>query len=138
MQFDKFTIKSQEAIQAAQQLAQNKSHQEIQSAHLARAILEQPEGVVVPVLQKMGVDPAIILMELNKLIDKIPQVSGSGAGQAYISAELQQLLDKAFNTASQMQDEFVSQEHLFLTLIKDGKSETSKMLRKKVCLFGCK
>ncbi|MBU0665580.1 MAG: ATP-dependent chaperone ClpB [Proteobacteria bacterium] len=131
MQFDKFTIKSQEAIQAAQQLAQNKSHQEIQSAHLARAILEQPEGVVVPVLQKMGVDPAIILMELNKLIDKIPQVSGSGAGQAYISAELKQLLDKAFTTASQMQDEFVSQEHLFLTLIKDGKSETSKMLRNK-------
>ncbi|MFH2122546.1 MAG: ATP-dependent chaperone ClpB [Pseudomonadota bacterium] len=131
MQFDKFTIKSQEAIQAAQQLAQNKSHQEIQSAHLAKAILEQPEGVVVPVLQKIGVDPAIILMELNKLIDKIPHVSGSGAGQSYISAELKQLLDKAFNTASQMQDEFVSQEHLFLTLIKDGKSETSKMLRDK-------
>ena len=131
MQFDKFTIKSQEAIQAAQQLAQNKSHQEIQPAHLARTILEQPEGVVVPVLQKMGVDPAIILMELNKIIEKIPQVSGSGAGQAYISGELKQIIDKAFSTASQMQDEFVSQEHLFLTLIKDGKSETSKMLRNK-------
>ncbi|MEK6201540.1 MAG: ATP-dependent chaperone ClpB [Desulfobulbaceae bacterium] len=131
MQFDKFTIKSQEAIQAAQQLAQNKSHQEIQSAHLARTILEQPEGVVVPVLQKMGVDPAIILMELNKIIEKIPQVSGSGAGQAYISGELKQVIDKAFSTASQMQDEFVSQEHLFLTLIKEGKSETSKMLRNK-------
>ena len=131
MQFDKFTIKSQEAITAAQQLAQSKSHQEIQSVHLARAILEQPEGVVVPVLQKIGVEPAVILMELNKLIDKIPQVSGSGAGQAYISTELQQLLDKAFKTASQMQDEFVSQEHLFLTIIKDGKSEVSKMLRAK-------
>lgn len=131
MQFDKFTIKSQEAIQAAQQLAQNKSHQEIQSAHLARTILEQPEGVVVPVLQKMGVDPAVILMELNKIIEKIPQVSGSGAGQAYISGELKQVIDKAFSTASQMQDEFVSQEHLFLTLIKEGKSETSKMLRNK-------
>lgn len=131
MQFDKFTIKSQEAIQAAQQLAQNKSHQEIQSVHLVRAILEQPEGVVVPVLQKMGVDPAIILMELNKILEKIPQVSGSGAGQAYMSGELKQLLDKAFTTASQMQDEFVSQEHLFLTIIKDGKSETSKMLRSK-------
>jgi ATP-dependent Clp protease ATP-binding subunit ClpB len=131
MQFDKFTIKSQEAIQAAQQLAQEKSHQQIQSAHLARAILEQPEGVVVPVLQKMGVEPAIILMELNKIIDKIPQVSGTGAGQAYISVELKQLLDKAFTTASQMQDEFVSQEHLFLTLLKDDKSETSRMLRNK-------
>jgi len=131
MQFDKFTIKSQEAIQAAQQLAQSKSHQEIHTAHLARAILEQPEGVVVPVLQKMGVDPAIILMELNRLIDKIPQVSGSGAGQAYMSAELKKILDKAFSAASQMQDEFVSQEHLFLSIIQDNSSEVSKMLRGK-------
>jgi len=131
MQFDKFTIKSQEAIQAAQQLAQGKSHQEIHTAHLARAILEQPEGVVVPVLQKMGVDPSIILMELNKLIDKIPQVSGSGAGQAYISAELKQILDKAFSAASRMQDEFVSQEHLFLSILQESRSEVSKMLRGK-------
>jgi ATP-dependent Clp protease ATP-binding subunit ClpB len=129
MQFDKFTIKSQEAIQAAQQLAQSKSHQEIRTAHLARAILEQPEGVVVPVLQKMGVDPAIILMELNNLIDKIPQVSGGGAGQAYMSAKLKKILDKAFNAASQMQDEFVSQEHLFLSIIQEHGSEVSKMLR---------
>ena len=131
MQFDKFTIKSQEAIQTAQQIAQGKSNQEIQSVHLAKAILEQPEGVVVPVFQKMGIDPAIILMELNKIIDKIPQVSGSGVGQAYISGELKKLLDKAFTTASQMQDEFVSQEHLFLTILKEDKSETSKMLRNK-------
>jgi ATP-dependent Clp protease ATP-binding subunit ClpB len=131
MQFDKFTIKSQDAIQAAQQIAQGKSNQEIQSVHLAKAILEQPEGVVVPVFQKMGVDPAVILMELNRIIDKIPQVSGSGVGQAYISGGLEQLLDKAFNIASQMQDEFVSQEHLFLTILKEDKSETSKMLRNK-------
>jgi len=131
MQFDKFTIKSQEAIQAAQQLAQGKSHQEIHTAHLAKAIFEQPEGVVVPVLQKMGVDPAVVLMELNKLIDKIPQVSGSGAGQAYMSGELKQILDKAFSVASRMQDEFVSQEHLFLSIIQESRSEVSKMLRDK-------
>jgi len=131
MQFDKFTIKSQEAIQAAQQLAQSKSHQEIHTAHLAKAIFEQPEGVVVPVLQKMGVDPAVVLMELNRLIDKIPQVSGSGAGQAYISAELKQILDKAFSVATRMQDEFVSQEHLFLSIIQESRSEVSKMLHGK-------
>lgn len=129
MQFDKFTIKSQEVIQAAQQLAQSKSHQQIHAAHLARAIFEQPEGVVVPVLQKMGMDPAILLMEINRLIEKIPQVSGSGAGQAYISPELKQILDKAFSVASQMQDEFVSQEHLFLSIIQDGRSDVAKMLR---------
>ena len=129
MQFDKFTIKSQEAIQAAQQLAQNNGNQEIGVAHLIKAILEQPEGVVVPVLQKMGVEPSVTLMETGKLLERIPQVSGSGAGQAYASNELRQILDKAFATASQMQDDFVSQEHLFLTIIRDRKSESAKMLK---------
>jgi len=131
MQFDKFTIKSQEAIQAAQQLAQHQSHQQIQPAHLAKAIIEQPEGVVVPVLQKMGIDPAIILMECNTLLSKIPQVSGSGAGQAHLSPELGKLLEKALATASQMQDEFISQEHLFLAIIQDGRSDIARMLKGK-------
>ncbi len=129
MQFDKLTIKSQEAIQTAQQLAQNSNNQEIRISHLVKAILEQPEGVVVPVLQKMGIDPSVILMETGKLIEKIPQVSGSGAGQAYLSNDLRKIIDKSFNTASQMQDDFISQEHLFLAIIQDGKSPSAKMLK---------
>ncbi len=130
MQFDKLTIKSQEAIQAAQQLAQNNNNQEIRISHLVKAILEQPEGVVVPVLQKMGIDPSVVLMETGKLIAEIPQVSGSGAGQAYLSDDLRKIIDKSFNTASQMQDDFISQEHLFLAIIQDGKSPSAKMLKK--------
>ncbi len=129
MQFDKLTIKSQEAIQAAQLLAQNNNNQEIGTAHLVKATLEQPEGVVVPVLQKMGVDPSMVLMETGKLIENIPQVSGGGAGQAYLSNELRKIIDNSFNTASQMQDDFVSQEHLFLTILQDGKSTCAKMLK---------
>ncbi|HID02714.1 MAG TPA: AAA family ATPase, partial [Desulfobacterales bacterium] len=129
MQFDKLTIKSQEAIQAAQQIAQNKNNQEIKTAHLVKALLEQPEGVVVPVLQKMGVEPSRVLLEINKLIEAIPQVSGSGAGQAYLSNDLRKIVDDSFKTANQMQDEFVSQEHLFLTIIKDRKSNSAKKLK---------
>ena len=129
MQFDKLTIKSQEAIQAAQQIAQNKNNQEIKTAHLIKALLEQPEGVVVPVLQKIGVDPSTVLLEINKLIEAIPQVSGSGAGQAYLSNDLRKIVDDSFKTANQMQDEFVSQEHLFLTIIKDRKSNSAKKLK---------
>ena len=110
MQFDKFTIKSQESIQAAQKLAENNNNQEISVTHLVKAILEQPEGVAVPVLQKMGIEPAMVLMETNKLIEDIPQVSGSGAGQAYLSNELRQIIDKSLATASQMQDDFVEAE----------------------------
>ncbi len=128
MQFDKLTIKSQEAIQAAQQFAQNNNNQEIRISHLVKAILEQPEGVVVPVLQKMGIEPSKVLMETGKLIENIPQVSGGGAGQAYLSNDLRKIIDNSFKTANQMQDDFVSQEHLFLTIIQDGKSKSSKML----------
>jgi len=129
MQFDKLTIKSQEAIQAAQQFAQNNNNQEIRISHLVKAILEQPEGVVVPVLQKMGIEPSRVLMETGKLIESIPQVSGGGAGQAYLSNDLRKIIDNSFKTANQMQDDFVSQEHLFLTIIQDGKSKSSKMLQ---------
>jgi len=129
MQFDKLTIKSKEAIQAAQQITQNKNNQEIKTAHLVKALLEQPEGVVVPVLQKMGVEPSRVLLETNKLIEAIPQVSGSGAGQAYLSNDLRKIVDDSFKTANQMQDEFVSQEHLFLTIIKDRKSNSAKKLK---------
>ena len=72
MQLDKFTIKSQEAIQAAHSLAQSNGNQEIQPEHLLKAILEQPEGVVVPVLKKMGIEPHIILSETNQLIEQLP------------------------------------------------------------------
>jgi ATP-dependent Clp protease ATP-binding subunit ClpB len=129
MQFDKLTIKSQEAIQAAQQIAQNNSNQEIKTAHLVKAILEQPEGVVVPVLQKMGIEPSIVLMETGKLIEAIPQVSGSGAGQAYLSNDLRKIVDDSFKTANQMQDDFVSQEHLFLTILNSRKSNSANKLK---------
>ena len=128
MQFDKFTLKSQKAIQTAQQLAKDNNHQEIHTAHLAKAIITQPEGIVVPVLQKMGVDPSLTLMDFNQLLDKLPQVSGQGVGQSYASRELQQILDNSFAIAKQMQDEYVSQEHLFLSILRNSGSDVCKAL----------
>jgi len=122
MQFDKFTLKSQEAVQAAQQIAETHSNQEIAPAHLAKAILEQPEGVVVPTLQKMGVEPSRVLALFNEQISSLPSVSGSGAGQIYVSTDLKRILDNSFSVATQMQDEYVSQEHIFLALLRDSKS----------------
>jgi ATP-dependent Clp protease ATP-binding subunit ClpB len=130
MQLDKFTLKSQEAIQKAHSLAQNKGNQEIQPEHLLKAILEQPEGVVVPVLQKMGVTPSVVLSETNQLIEQLSKVSGAGAGQVYASRTLQNLLDRAFKTASQMQDEYVSQEHLFLAMLADTSLKVTSMLNR--------
>ncbi len=129
MQLDKFTLKSQEAIQAAHTFAQDKGNQELQPEHLLKAILEQPEGVVVPVLQKMGIEPSAILSATNQLIDKLPKVSGGGAGQIYSSQQFGKLLDQSFKTASSMQDEYVSQEHLFMTMLADQTLAVGSMLK---------
>ncbi len=129
MQLDKFTLKSQEAIQAAHTLAQDKGNQELQPEHLLKAILEQPEGVVVPVLQKMGIEPSAVLGATNQLIDKLPKVSGGGAGQIYSSQQFGKLLDQSFKIASSMQDEYVSQEHLFMAMLADQTLAVGSMLK---------
>ena len=117
MQFDKFTIKSQEAIQASQSFAEQNGHQEIKPEHLLTALLEQQDGVIIPVLQKMGVNLTSLKNEAKQLIDNLPKVSGSGFGQVYASQPLKKVLDQSFSLAANMQDEYVSQEHLFLALL---------------------
>lgn len=128
MQFDKFTIKSQEAVQVAQRLAQEGGHQQIQQAHLLKAILAQTDGVVAPTLQKIGINPANIKESTESLLDDIPKVSGSGAGQIYAAPDLQKCLDGSFPIANKMQDEYISQEHLFLAILDSG-SACAKMLK---------
>ncbi len=128
MQLDKFTLKSQESIQAAHYLAQSNNNQEIQPEHLVKVIIEQPEGVVVPVLKKMGVAPAVILSETDKLIGKQPKVTGATANQTYASQTFRGLLDQSFTIAANMQDEYVSQEHLFLTILADKSLAITRIL----------
>jgi ATP-dependent Clp protease ATP-binding subunit ClpB len=131
MQFDKFTHKSQETIQAAQQLAQDSNHQEIQVEHLVKTILSQPGSIVVPVLKKLGVDPSLLLNDVNQVLKDIPQVSGQGVGQSYISQDLKKLFDASFSVAQQMQDDYISQEHLFLAAFRDKKSDFYKTLTRR-------
>ncbi len=131
MQLDKFTIKSQEAIQASQQLAQNNNHQEIFPVHLAHSLMTQVDGIVVPVLQKIGIDPSLVLMDLDQSLEKIPKVSGTATIQTYASAELKKVLDNTLTVIKQMQDDYVSCEHLFLSILKNHKSELHKTLNKR-------
>ncbi len=116
MQLDRLTIKSQEAVHHARRLAEEKRHSEIDVEHLVLALLDQEEGVVRPLLQRLGVDPGTLRGEVSGLLDKKPTVEG-GATERYISQNLKSLLDKAFELASQLQDEYVSTEHLFLAAV---------------------
>ncbi|MFU8819325.1 MAG: ATP-dependent chaperone ClpB [Desulfurivibrio sp.] len=130
MKFDKFTMKSQEAVQEAQSLAQSLQHQELQPEHLLKVLLDQPEGVIAPALQKMGVSRERLLAEVETLLGRLPKVSGGGSGQLYASPSLQRLLDRSFKVADGMQDEYVSQEHLVLALLDDKDTAAAKALIK--------
>lgn len=118
MNFDKFTLKSQEAISKAQNLAQTKGHQEIQTVHLAFALLDQKDTVINPTLKKVGLQPEQIRSSIEKSIEHIAKVSGNATG-SYASAHLQSIIRVAEETASSMQDDYVSVEHLFIAIIKD-------------------
>ena len=122
MRFDKFTIKVQEAIQSAQSLAEGMGHQQIEPEHLLTTFLNQPDNIITPLLQKLGVNPNQVKGTVKGLLDKIPSVSGGGTGQSYLSPRLKTVLDASFKEASQMRDEFVSMEHL-LILMADQKGD---------------
>jgi len=124
MRFDKFTLKSQEMIQSAQHLAERFGQQQIEPEHLARALLEQREGVIPPLLGKIGANQNQLIKELEAIIERMPSVSGAGTGQVYLSTRAKAVLDRAFAEAEQMKDEYVSLEHILLAVLeeKDGKA----------------
>src|ERR671929_1530871 len=113
---DRFTIKSQEAIQAAQRLAEGRRNPQLTPEHLLAVLLEQDAGVVVPVLQKLGVAPARLREQLNASLDALPALGGEGGEPAGASSELIQLLRAAEKEAAELGDEYVSTEHLLLAL----------------------
>jgi ATP-dependent Clp protease ATP-binding subunit ClpB len=116
MNFQKFTIKSQEAVQAAQEIAANYGNQAIGPEHLLAALVQDSEGVVVPVLRKIGANPDFIRLKIPGLLGKLPKVSGAAASNIYVGADLAGVFDAAVKEASALKDEFVSTEHLLLAL----------------------
>ena len=128
MRFDKFTLKSQEVVQASQQLAEKLGHQQIEPEHLVKAILEQTEGVIPPLLGKIGANQTQLLQTFDAALNKLPKVSGTSLGQAYISPRAKAVLDQAFTEAEQVKDEFVSLEHILLAVTDEKKGEAAKIL----------
>ena len=116
MNLNQFTQKSVEAVQAAQQMASAWQNQQIEQEHLLLALLEQQEGLIPQLMQKAGVEPAALRQKLTAAVERLPQVSGSGAGQMYLSRDLEQALNEAEKIAREMHDEYTSVEHLMLGL----------------------
>jgi ATP-dependent Clp protease ATP-binding subunit ClpB len=116
IRWDKFTVKAQEAVQRANELASEHGNPELMPIHVLAALVEDREGIVVPVLEKIGIGPQAVLAEIYQEIEKLPKVSGSGANQATMSSQVNQLLEKSFKEADSFKDEYVSTEHLLLAI----------------------
>jgi ATP-dependent Clp protease ATP-binding subunit ClpB len=126
MRLDKFTLRGQEAIQAAIELAERNQHQQVEPEHLLIAMLEQPEGIVRPILGKLGANVAVILNDTQAAVARFPRVQG---GQQYFSPRLTQVFTAAQQQEDKMQDEFISTEHLLLAIVDEKDGEAGKILR---------
>src|ERR1700737_733908 len=115
IRWGKITVKAQEAVQRANELASEHGNPELLPVHLLAALLEDKEGIVPPVLEKVGAGPQAVLGDLYRELEKLPKVSG-GAAQATLSSQANKLLEQAFKEAANFKDEYVSTEHLLLAI----------------------
>jgi ATP-dependent Clp protease ATP-binding subunit ClpB len=113
IRWDKFTLKAQEAVQRANELASEHGNPEVLPLHLLAALIEDKEGIVPPVLEKIGIAPQTLRNDLYRDIEGLPKLSGAAA-QATLSEPAHQLLERAFKEADNFKDEYVSTEHLLL------------------------
>ncbi|HKC65053.1 MAG TPA: ATP-dependent chaperone ClpB [Pyrinomonadaceae bacterium] len=126
MRLDKFTLRGQEAIQSAIEVAERNQNQEVQPEHVLFAMLEQPEGIVRPVLGKLGANVQVVLNDIQAAVARFPRVQG---GQQYFSPRLSQIFTASEKQAQAMQDEYISTEHLLLAISDEKDGQAGKILR---------
>src|SRR5215210_6587245 len=128
MRLDKFTIKAQEALQEAQGMADQLGHQEVLPEHVLASLVEQAEGIIAPLLQKLGADPRALRTDLQRELDRLPKVQGV-SGQLYLSGRLRKDMDRAQEEAQRLKDEYLSTEHLLMALAAEGEGAAARLLR---------
>lgn len=128
MRFDRLTIKTQEALEAAQNLATDAQNPELSVEHLMLALIRQTDGIVTPIFQKLGVDIAGVTSAIAAAVEKAPKVQGA-ASEMRISHALQSVLDTGFKEATALKDAYVSTEHLLIACAEAKQTEVGKILR---------
>ncbi len=129
MNLNKFTLKSQEALQNAQEIATSYGNQLIEPEHLLAALVQDANGTVVPILQKLGANLNHIRIKVNGLLERIPKVSGAGLGNQTLSQNLARVLDRSQGQAKDLKDEYISTEHLLLGLVELPDSGAGRLLQ---------
>ncbi len=130
MNIDKFTLKAQEALQEAKSIAERKNHQQIYVEHLLLALLGQKEGIVIPILQKLGANPNLIVSQLEDELNRLPQVTGRGVGQVYLSSRLNEIFNNAWKEAERLMDEYLSTEHLLIAIADEKQGASYQILQR--------
>jgi ATP-dependent Clp protease ATP-binding subunit ClpB len=128
MNFNKFTIKAQEAVQKALELAQNENHQAVEPAHVLKALLSDSENVTINILKKVGLALPALQEKLDKIIKKFPVVKGASVSGQYLSNKTKEVFDKAQKEADDLGDEYISSEHILLAILQ-VQSESSELLK---------
>ena len=128
MNFQKLTLKGQEAVQTAQELASSHSNQSIEPVHLLAALLADTAGIVSPLLMKIGANTRYLRERVDEEIGRLPKVSGAGIGGQYFSDGTSKLFETALSEATRMGDEYVSTEHLLLAMSMAPESTAGRLL----------
>jgi ATP-dependent Clp protease ATP-binding subunit ClpB len=128
LRFEKMTVKAQEALQSAQDIAATHENQAIEPVHLLSALVAQVDGVVSPLLARLGIRPEVLTQELDREIGKLPRVTGFA--QQNMSRALNDVLERAFKEAENFKDEYVSTEHMFLAIAGQDRDPAGQLLKK--------
>ena len=128
LNFDKMTVKAQEAIRQSQEIAANHENQAVEPVHLLSALIQQVDGVVPPLLARLGIRTESLAQEIAKEIARLPKVQGFA--QQNLSRALNDVLERSFKEATNFKDEYVSAEHLFLSIAGEDRDPAGRLLNK--------
>ena len=128
LRFEKMTVKAQEALQEAQEIAASHQNQSVEPLHLLAALTQQADGVVPPLLARLGIRPEQLSQELEREIGRLPKVQGFG--QQNLGRALNDVLEKAFDEAAKFKDEYVSTEHMFLAIAGADRDPAGQLLKR--------
>jgi len=126
---NKFTVKTQEALQNAQEIASSYGNQLIEPEHMLAALVQDAQGTVVPVLEKLGVDTGVLKIKINDMLGRLPKVSGVSIASQSLSPALGRLIESAQKQADELHDEFLSTEHLLLAVVASTEGNAGRLLR---------
>ena len=131
MRFDRFTERAQDAAMRAYEIIQRYSHNQVDVEHFLLALLEQPEGVVSGIMEKLGADVEVVKSRLDEVLRGSPKAAiyGGGAGQVFITPRVKRIINQANKEASHFKDEYISTEHIFLAIASERGTPADRILR---------